>query len=64
MIEFRTIIDSTINVYISKLPEDLKPKGRDLFMKDLTIWLESQDYRITRDRPSPTRHPNPYKTQR
>lgn len=52
---FTTIIESTINVYISKLPSNLQPRGRAMFMKDLTIWLESQEFRLTRD-PSPTRH--------
>ena len=52
---FPTIIESTINVYISKLPPNPQPRGRALFMKDLTIWLESQGYKLTHD-PSPTRH--------
>ena len=57
---FPTIIESTINVYISKLPDNLKPRGRALFMKDLTIWLEEQEFRLTRD-PSPTRHVKHYR---
>lgn len=52
---FPTIIESTITVYISKLPTNLQSKGRALFMKDLTIWLETDGYKLTYD-PSPTRH--------
>ena len=51
---FPTIIESTITVYISKLPSHLQPRGRALFMKDLTIWLETDGYKLTYD-PSPTR---------
>ena len=59
---FPTIIESTITVYINKLPPNLQPRGRALFMKDLTIWLESQEFRLSHD-PSPTRHITPRSPQ-